>query len=238
MSYTALLKCYRICEEEVEIRVHREQTGLCCSLNMESARIVGICIGAVLFIPGLAWLGLRLLLVRLRLFQVKTRTVPPDCLLDPQYGRHHYVKINGVRLHYVEAGVDTEEDNRKPVMLFCHGFPEFWFVWRHQIKYFKNNFRVIAIDNRGYGESEKPRELEKYHVKVRGQSVSVSVEITTKLQELADDIKGLVESLAITKFTLVGHDWGGAVCWTFASLYPHLLSNLILCNCPHLIALR
>ena len=188
---------------------------------MESARIVGICIGALLFLPGLVWLGFRFLLVRLRLFQVKDRRVPPACLLDPQYGRHHYVKINGVRLHYVEAGVDTEEDKRKPVMLFCHGFPEFWFVWRHQIKYFKKNFRVIAIDNRGYGESEKPRELEKYHVK-----------------ELADDIKGLVERLGVTKFTLVGHDWGGAVCWTFASLYPHLLDNLVLCNCPHLIALR
>ena len=188
---------------------------------MESARIVGIFIGALLFLPGLVWLGFRFLLVRLRLFGVKDRRVPPACLLDPQYGRHHYVKINGVRLHYVEAGGDTEEDKRKPLMLFCHGFPEFWFVWRHQIKYFKNNFRVIAIDNRGYGESEKPRELEKYHVK-----------------ELADDIKGLVEMLGVTKFTLVGHDWGGAVCWTFASLYPHMLDNLVLCNCPHLIALR
>ena len=66
----------------------------------------------------------------------------------------------------MEAGVDGEQDKMKPVMLFCHGFPEFWFVWRHQMKYFKNKYRVIAIDNRGYGESEKPTELEKYHVKV------------------------------------------------------------------------
>ena len=140
---------------------------------MELGRIVGVCVGSIFFLPGLAWLAIRLVLVRLRLFQVKARTVPPACLLDPQYGRHHYVNINGLRIHYVEAGVHTEEDKKKPVMLFCHGFPEFWFVWRHQIKYFKENFRVIAIDNRGYGESEKPRELEKYHVKVRRNSQSI-----------------------------------------------------------------
>ena len=58
------------------------------------------------------------------------------------------------------------------------------------------------------------------------------------MQELADDIKGLVESLGVRRFTLVGHDWGGAISWTFASLYPDMLDNLIICNCPHLIALR
>ena len=58
------------------------------------------------------------------------------------------------------------------------------------------------------------------------------------MQELADDIKALVESLGVRRFTLVGHDWGGAICWTFASLYPDMLDNLIICNCPHLIALR
>ena len=58
------------------------------------------------------------------------------------------------------------------------------------------------------------------------------------MQELADDIKGLVESLGVRRFTLVGHDWGGAICWTFASLYPDMLDNLIILNSPHSVALR
>ena len=58
------------------------------------------------------------------------------------------------------------------------------------------------------------------------------------MQELADDIKGLVESLGVRRFTLVGHDWGGAICWTFASLYPDMLDNLVILNSPHSVALR
>ena len=84
----------------------------------------------------------------------------------PRYGEHKYMSVNGVRLHYVEAGGEGEEGKTKPLLLFCHGFPEFWFVWRHQIKHFKQKFRVIALDNRGYGESEKPSEVDMYHVKV------------------------------------------------------------------------
>ena len=188
---------------------------------MDRGRIVGIFLGFLFSLPCWLWLVFRLVAARLKVFQVRSRSVPPSCLQDPQYGRHHYVKIRGVRLHYVEAGLEEEQDKTKPVMLFCHGFPEFWFVWRHQMKYFQDKFRVIAIDNRGYGESEKPTDLDKYHVK-----------------ELADDIKALVESLGVRRFTLVGHDWGGAICWTFASLYPDMLDNLIICNCPHFVALR
>ena len=58
------------------------------------------------------------------------------------------------------------------------------------------------------------------------------------MQELADDIKGLVESIGVRRFTLVGHDWGGAICWTFASLYPDMLDNLVILNSPHSVALR
>ena len=57
-------------------------------------------------------------------------------------------------------------------------------------------------------------------------------------QDLADVVKSLVETLGVGRFTLVGHDWGGAICWTFAALYPHLLDNLIICNCPHMVAIR
>ena len=58
------------------------------------------------------------------------------------------------------------------------------------------------------------------------------------MQELADDIKGLVESLGVRRFTLVGHDWGGAISWTFSALHPGLLDSLVICNCPHMVAIR
>ena len=129
---------------------------------------------------------------------------------------HKYMKVNGIKIHYVEAGEES-----KPLMVFVHGFPEFWFSWRHQLKHFKKDYRVVAIDNRGYNESEKPEKIENYHIK-----------------NLVDDIKVLVEGLGGNKFNLVGHDWGGAICWTFAALYPELLDNLVICNLPHILSLK
>ena len=131
--------------------------------------------------------------------------------------------MNGVQLHYVEAGGTTDEaGGRRPLMVLCHGFPEFWFVWRHQLEHFSRaGYRVVALDIRGYGESEKPVGLDKFHI-----------------MEFVNDIKALVEQLGEEKFTLVGHDWGGAICWTFAAFFPQMLDNLIICNCPHMIAIR
>ena len=131
--------------------------------------------------------------------------------------------MNGVQLHYVEAGGATDDGGgRKPLMVFCHGFPEFWFAWRHQLQHFSRaGYRVVALDIRGYGESEKPVGLDKFHI-----------------MEFVNDIKALVEHLGEEKFTLVGHDWGGAISWTFAAFFPEMLDNLIICNCPHIIAIR
>ena len=101
-----------------------------------------------------------------------------------------------------------------------HVFPEFWFAWRHQLKHFKKDYRVIALDNRGYNESEKPKNIN-YHIK-----------------NLVDDIKVLVEGLEANTLTLVGHDWGRAICWTFAALYQELLDNLVIWNCPHTVSIK
>ena len=65
------------------------------------------------------------------MFRVKARAAPPACLLDPKYGEHKVMRVNGVKIHYVESG-----DSSKPLILFVHGFPQFWFAWRHQIEYF------------------------------------------------------------------------------------------------------
>jgi len=186
---------------------------------MEKGRIIGIIIGLGLSVLCYLQLFIRFLTQGRKIFHVKSRTVEPACLQDPKYGAHNYAKINGVKIHYVEAG---SRDSGKPLMVFVHGFPEFWFVWRHQIEYFKEaGYRVVAPDLRGYGDSEKLTDLNQYCVK-----------------DLADDIKSLVEHLGETKFTLVAHDWGGLISWTFAALYPEMLDNLIICNCPHLVAVR
>ena len=81
---------------------------------------------------------------------------------DDTYGVHKFVTVNGIKIHYVEKG-----DNDKPLMLFVHGFPEFWYSWRHQMNHFaKEGFRVVALDLPGYGDSGKPDHLDQYHIKV------------------------------------------------------------------------
>lgn len=144
-------------------------------------------------------------------FKVKNRPIPPACLNDPQLGEHKYVQLKNVKLHYVEKG-----DKTKPLMLFLHGFPEFWYSWRHQIKEFSEDYWVVAPDLRGYGDSEKPDGIKFYHAKY-----------------IVEDIKNLVEALERDKIILVAHDWGGLIAWYFVMLYPDLIDTYIIMNAPH-----
>jgi len=182
---------------------------------MEWARILAIFFGFLIAIPVVTIrLIVRFVTLGCQIFHVRKRSQPPKCLVDPKYGSHKFLTVNGVRLHYVESG-----DPSKPLLLFLHGWPQFWFAWRNQILYFQKNYRVIALDMRGFNDSEKPAGIENYFCKT-----------------IADDIKYFVEGLGVKKFTLVGHDWGGAISWVFAALYPEMLNNLIICNLPHLMA--
>lgn len=141
----------------------------------------------------------------------RTRKDLPSCLNDPSLGDHGYVHLEDVRLHYVACG-----DESKPLMLCLHGFPEFWYSWRYQIKEFSKDFRVVAVDQRGYGDSDKPKGYKNY-----------------TYDKLADDIKQLIPALGYSNCVLLSHDWGGAVAWYFASRYPELVDKLIVSNCPH-----
>ncbi|XP_051997200.1 epoxide hydrolase 4-like isoform X2 [Xyrauchen texanus] len=158
-------------------------------------------------------LGWNIILRPSTTFQWTVRETPPACLNDTSLGTHCYVRIkeSGLRFHYVAAG-----ERGKPLMLFLHGFPEFWFSWRHQLREFKSEFRVVAVDMRGYGESDLPSSTESY-----------------QLDYLVTDIKDIVEYLGYNRCLLVGHDWGGIIAWLCAIHYPEMVTKLIVLNSPH-----
>ncbi len=122
---------------------------------------------------------------------------------------HNFIHTNGVNLHYVSQGEGK-------LMLMLHGFPEFWYSWRHQITEFVQNYHVVAVDLRGYNDSDKPQELEAYQI-----------------SELVEDIKGVVKGLNYQDCILVAHDWGGLIAWNFAYTYPEMVEKLIVLNIPH-----
>ena len=121
-----------------------------------------------------------------------------------------YVAVNGIRLHCVTAGSG-------PLMLFLHGFPEFWYEWKEQLREFSKDHLVAAPDLRGYNLSDKPASLDAYRVPA-----------------LLEDIRGLADHFrGGKKFILVAHDWGGALAWGFAMAHPEYLEKLIIINAPH-----
>ncbi|MDY7013354.1 MAG: alpha/beta hydrolase [Cyanobacteriota bacterium] len=122
---------------------------------------------------------------------------------------HKQIVTNGVKLHYVTQGEGS-------LMLMLHGFPEFWYSWRHQIPEFASDYQVVALDLRGYNESEKPQEIEAY-----------------RMQELMRDVEGVISGLGYESCVLVGHDWGGAIAWNFAYEYPQRVDKLVVMNLPH-----
>ena len=92
-----------------------------------------------------------------RWFRARLVYPPPPCLQDPVYGEHSFVTVNRIKIHCVSSGTKDA-----PLLLFLHGFPEFWYSWRFQIKHFKLQYRVVAVDLRGYGESDKPSQQDQY----------------------------------------------------------------------------
>jgi pimeloyl-ACP methyl ester carboxylesterase len=122
---------------------------------------------------------------------------------------HGYADVNGVRLHHVSEG------SGRPIV-FVHGFPEFWYAWRKQLTEFGRDHRALAFDMRGHNLSSKPPDVEAY-----------------AMPHLVEDLRALGDHLGLGRFTLVGHDWGGAVAWAFALAHPDRLERLVIVNAPH-----
>jgi pimeloyl-ACP methyl ester carboxylesterase len=140
---------------------------------------------------------------------------PPDessVLIDGPW-THRFVSANGTRFHVVEAGTG-------PLVLFLHGFPEFWWAWQQQLRAISDaGYRAVAVDLRGYGASDKPpRGYDGY--------------------TMAGDVAGLIRALGERSAVLVGSGYGGVIAWTTAAFHPRLVRRLVVTSAAHPLRLR
>ena len=135
----------------------------------------------------------------------------PASWVDPAMPEvtHRMIEANGIRLHVAEQG-------EGPLVILCHGFPECWYSWRHQLPALaKAGFRAVAPDLRGYGRSDRPEDVEKY----------------TILHDIGD-IVGLVDALGARQAVIAGHDIGAAIAWQSALLRPDIFRAVIALSPP------
>src|SRR5579875_4028836 len=124
--------------------------------------------------------------------------------------RHGTAALSEVRLHYVEAG-------EGPLVVLLHGFPDFWYGWRHQIPALaRAGFRVVAPDLRGYNLSSRPEGVQAYTVR-----------------RLAADVRELIAERGESQADIAGHDWGAIVAWALAAWHPDAVRRLAILNVPH-----
>jgi pimeloyl-ACP methyl ester carboxylesterase len=122
---------------------------------------------------------------------------------------HRMVEANGIRIHLAEAG-------QGPLVLLCHGFPESWYSWRHQLQALSEaGFHAVAPDMRGYGQTDRPEDIEKY-----------------TLLHLVGDMVGILDALGARQAVIVGHDWGAPVAWHAALLRPDRFRGVVGLSVP------
>ena len=123
---------------------------------------------------------------------------PPAMASSALYDRveHGYADSDGVKIHYASLG-------EGPLVVMIHGFPDFWYTWRDQMEVLAEDFKVVALDLRGYNRSDKPEGVDQYAMPL-----------------LAADVAAVIRHLGEESAIIVGHDWGGAIAWTFALTLP------------------
>lgn len=125
--------------------------------------------------------------------------------------KHRFIETNGIKMHIAEMG-------EGPLVIMCHGWPEIWYSWRHQLKALADaGFHAVAPDQRGYGRTDCPEPIEAYHI-----------------LQLTADIVGAVHALGEEKAVIIGHDWGAPVAWHCAILRPDIFHALVLLSVPYL----
>ncbi len=131
--------------------------------------------------------------------------------LSPEGVEHRFVEANGLRFHVACAGSGDR------LALLLHGFPECWYSWRYQLPLLARlGYRAWAPDLRGYGESDRPRELGDYAI-----------------EALVEDVGGLIDAAAPRETVLIGHDWGAVIAWFAAIRRIRPLDRLVIMNVPH-----
>lgn len=127
--------------------------------------------------------------------------------------KHGTVENNGVKIHYATIGSG-------PLLVMIHGFPDYWYTWRHQMEALAKDYQCVAIDTRGYNQSDKPKGPENYAMSL-----------------LVGDVAAVIKHFGQEKAIIVGHDWGGAISWALAITRPELVERLIILNVAHPSAL-
>src|ERR1700754_3769331 len=122
---------------------------------------------------------------------------------------HRFTEANGIKIHIAEAGVG-------PLVVLCHGFPESWYSWRHQIKALSEaGYHVVAPDMRGYGQTDRTNAIDQY-----------------SLFHLVGDMVGLVNAIGDKQAVVIGHDWGANVAWHCALFRPDLFKAVAALSVP------
>jgi pimeloyl-ACP methyl ester carboxylesterase len=123
---------------------------------------------------------------------------------------HRFIETNGIRMHLAEQGTG-------PLVLLCHGFPESWYSWRHQLRALADSgFHAVAPDMRGYGQTDRPEAIDQY-----------------TLLHLVGDMVGLLDGLGEEHAVIAGHDWGAPVAWHSALLRPDRFRGVIGLSSPY-----
>ena len=124
---------------------------------------------------------------------------------------HHYADSHGVKIHYAALGPKDA-----PLILMIHGFPDFWYSWRHQMDGLSGKYRVAAMDQRGYNLSDAPAGVDNYAMPL-----------------LVQDALAVIKHAGRDRAIIMGHDWGGAVAWNIAMFAPEAVDKLVIVNLPH-----
>lgn len=124
-------------------------------------------------------------------------------------GADGFADSGGVRIHYVTKGTG-------PLVILIHGCPDFWYSWRHQIPALAQHFHVVAVDLRGYNQSDRPEGVDSY-----------------TMDKLVGDVDAVIQHFGRARATLVGHDAGGWISWRYAMAHPEKTDRLVVLNLPH-----
>jgi len=142
------------------------------------------------------------------LLALTTATCADSDLVDRV--RHETVTNGDVKIHYAALGEAGD------VVVLLHGFPDYWYTWRHQMEGLADRFRVVALDLRGYNRSDQPKGVEAY-----------------AMPHLMADVNAVIEAQGVERAVVIGHDWGAGIAWNFAMWHPHRVSRLGILSVPH-----